>query len=134
MKVLIACEFSGIVREAFKRRGHDAWSCDLLPTEMPGQHIQGDVSAILNNGWDLMVGFPPCACLARSGLRWIIKDDERKYQMILAAKFFNDLLGAPIPLIAIENPTQHRFARELIRKPDQSIEPFMFGHINHKKT
>jgi hypothetical protein len=134
MKVLVACEFSGIVREAFKAKGHDAWSCDLLPTEIPGQHIQGDVLGILNDGWDLMIAHPPCTFLTRAGLRWLTNNPERELNMVEACIFFNKLLDAPIDCIAVENPTQHRFARQYIRKPDQYVEPFMFGHIEHKRT
>jgi len=134
MKVLIACEFSGIVREAFAKRGHDAWSCDLLPTEIPGQHIQGDVMDILGDGWDLMIAHPPCTRLANSGVRWL---HERNLwgDMKFAATFFKELLNAPIQKKAIENPIPHGYAVKIIgRKYDQIIHPWMFGHGETKAT
>jgi hypothetical protein len=134
MKILIACEFSGIVREAFAKRGHDAWSCDLLPTEIPGQHIQGDVLEILGDGWDLMIAHPPCTRLCNSGVRWL---NERKlwYEMADAAIFFRKLLEANIERIAIENPIPHGYAVATIgRKYDQIIQPWMFGHGETKAT
>src|SRR3990167_26008 len=101
MRILIACEFSGIVREAFKAKGHDAWSCDLLPTEIPGNHIQGDVLKHLDDGWDMMIAFPPCTYLAVSGARWF--KDRQKEQME-ALEFIKLLMNASIFYIAIENP------------------------------
>lgn len=129
MKVLVACEFSGIVREAFREKGHDAWSCDLLPTDIPGQHIQGDVLEILNDGWDLMIAHPPCTHLAVSGARWF-KDKQREQEQ--AIEFVRKLLDAPIPLIALENPVS--IISSKIRKPDQIIQPWMFGHGETKAT
>jgi len=129
MKILVACEFSGIVREAFMARGHDAWSCDLLPTEIPGQHIQGDVLKILSDGWDLMIAHPPCTYLAVSGARWFA---ERKPEQEAALEFVRLLLDAPIPKIALENPISVISSR--IRKPDQIIQPWMFGHAETKAT
>lgn len=129
MRVLVACEFSGIVREAFKARGHDAWSCDLLPTEIPGQHIQGDVLSILDAGWDLMIAHPPCTHLAVSGARWF-KDKQVDQQEAL--KFVRALLSAPILRIALENPVS--IISTKIRKPDQIIQPWMFGHGETKAT
>ena len=139
MKILIACEFSGIVREAFKKRGHDAWSCDLLDTEIPGQHIKGDVLEILNNGWDLMIAHPPCTYLANSGVRWFFDKDinKRRDRMVAlrnAIMDFADLLNAPIEKIVMENPIQHKYAREYIRKYDQIIQPWQFGHGETKAT
>ena len=129
MKVLIACEFSGTVRDAFSALGHDAWSCDLLPSEIPGTHIEGDVLEVIGNGWDLMIAHPPCTHLAVSGARWMkakgsLVDD--------ALQFVRDLMAAPIPFIAIENPVSIISSR--IRKPDQIIQPWMFGHGETKAT
>lgn len=129
MKILIACEFSGVVREAFHAKGHDAWSCDLLPTEIPGQHIQGDVIPILNNGWDLMVAHPPCTYLAVSGARWF---KNRQVEQATALQFVRTLMDAPIPCIAIENPISVISTR--IRLPTQIIQPWMFGHGETKAT
>lgn len=132
MKVLVACEFSGIVREAFKVKGHDAWSCDLLPTEIPGQHIQGDVLAILNDGWDLMIAHPPCTFLCVSGIRWNTNNSDRKEKTDQAIDFVNKLLYSKIPKIAIENPISVISSR--IRKPEQIIRPFQFGYGSTKAT
>ena len=129
VKILIACEFSGIVREAFRRRGHDAWSCDLLAAEITGSHIRGDVLNILNDGWDLMIAFPPCTHLAVSGARWF-KDRQQEQQEALA--FVRLLMNAPIPRIAIENPIGVISTK--IRKPDQIIQPWQFGHGETKAT
>lgn len=129
MRVLVACEFSGIVREAFAKRGHDAWSCDLLPTEIPGNHIQGDVLGILNDGWDLMIAHPPCTHLAVSGARWF-KDNQ--FEQAAALEFVRKLMAADIPRIAIENPVSIISSR--IRKPDQIIQPWQFGHGETKAT
>ena len=129
MRVLIACEFSGIVRDAFSARGHDAWSCDLLPTEMPGNHIQGNALAILGDGWDLAIFHPPCTHLAVSGSRWF------KYKAVEqgeALEFVRKLLSAPIDRIALENPISIISSR--IRKPDQIIHPWQFGHGETKAT
>ncbi len=132
--MLVACEFSGIVREAFKKWGHDAWSCDLLPTEVEGNHIQDDVLKHLNDGWDLMVAHPPCTYLANSGVRWLVNNPERWDDLALACQFFNTLLDAPIPKIAVENPIQHKYARNYIRKYNQIIQPYDFGHGETKAT
>ncbi len=129
MRVLIACEFSGRVREAFRALGHDAWSCDLLPTESPGPHIQGDVYPYLNMGWDLMIAHPPCTHLAVSGARWF---KDKKEEQKKALYFVQDLMYAPIDKIAIENPISIISSR--IRKPDQIIQPWMFGHGETKAT
>jgi hypothetical protein len=129
MKVLVACEFSGIVRDAFAVKGHDAWSCDLLPTERPGQHIQGDVLQILNDGWDLMIAHPPCTHLAVSGARWF-KDKLDEQQDAL--DFVWVLLHAPIGKVALENPIS--IISSHIRKPDQIIQPWQFGHGETKAT
>ena len=129
MKVLVACEFSGIVREAFKAKGHDAWSCDLLPTDIPGNHIQGDVLEILNDGWGLMIAHPPCTHLAVSGARWF---GTKRAEQQEALAFVWRLMTAPIDKIAIENPVSIISSR--IRKPDQIIQPWMFGHGETKAT
>jgi len=127
--VLVACEFSGIVRDAFAKRGHDAWSCDFLPSEREGKHIQGDVLEILNRGWDLMIGHPPCTHLAVSGARWF-KDKKKEQEEAL--DFVRQLMNAPISRICIENPISVISTR--IRKPDQIIQPWMFGHGETKAT
>lgn len=129
MRVLIACEFSGIVRDAFIRMGHDAWSCDLLPTEVPGPHITGDVRKNLSYPWDLMIAHPPCTHLAVSGARWF-KDKRDEQREALA--FVQELMGADIPRICIENPISVISTK--IRKPDQIIQPWMFGHGETKAT
>lgn len=130
MRVLVACEFSGIERDAFAAKGHDAWSCDLLPSERPGQHIQGDVLEHLGDGWDLMIAHPPCVHLAVSGaLHFKNKQDGRQSE---ALEFVRRLLNAPIAKIALENPVSIISTR--IRKPDQIIQPYMFGHPERKTT
>jgi len=129
MRVLVACEFSGIVREAFARRGHDAVSCDLLDTEMPGRHHRGDVRGILHDGWDLMVAHPPCTHLAVSGARWFAR---KRLERAEALDFVQELMDAPIPRIAIENPVS--IISSNIRKPDQIIQPWQFGHGETKAT
>lgn len=129
MRILIACEFSGIVRDAFAVRGHDVWSCDLLPTESPGDHIQGDVLQILNDGWDMMIAHPPCTYLAVSGARWFASKIE---QQKIALQFVRTLLNAPIAMIALENPVS--VISSQVRKPDQIIHPWMFGHGETKTT
>ena len=129
MRVLVACEYSGTVRDAFNARGHDAWSCDLLPTDSPGQHIQGDVLEILNDEWDLVIAHPPCTHLAVSGARWF-KDKQKEQGEAL--EFFRKILEAPVNKICVENPVSIVSSR--IRKPDQTIQPWMFGHEVSKKT
>jgi len=129
MKVLIACEFTGIVREAFRRRGHDAMSCDLLPTEISGPHYQGDVRDLPLSRWDLLIAHPPCTFLASSGARWFA---QRLSQQKCALEFVAMLLDAPIRRIAVENPVGVISTR--IRKPDQIIQPWMFGHGETKAT
>ena len=123
MRVLVACEFSGIVRDAFIARGHDAWSCDLLPTERPGPHIEGDVLEILEEGWDLMIAHPPCTHLAVSGARWFSNKERAQME---ALWFFRKLLDAPVPQIAVENPVS--IAASRIYRPTQTIQPWQFGH------
>lgn len=129
MRVLVACEFSGVVRDAFVGRGHDAMSCDLLPTEVPGPHYEGDVLDVLDQGWDLMVAHPPCTHLAVSGARWFKDKQEEQRE---ALEFVRVLLDAPIPRIALENPVSIISSR--IRKPDQIIQPWQFGHGETKAT
>jgi hypothetical protein len=129
MRVLIACEFSGIVRDAFIRQGHDAMSCDLLPTDSDGPHYQGDVRDVIGDGWDLMIAHPPCTHLAVSGARWF-KDKQQEQAEALA--FVRMLMDAPIDRIALENPISIISSR--IRKPDQIIQPWMFGHGETKAT
>lgn len=130
MRVLVACEFSGIVREAFRRAGHDAWSCDLLPCEDGSQfHLQIDVRHLLTKDWDLMIAHPPCTHLAVSGARWF-KDKKKEQEQAL--EFVSTLLNAPIERIALENPISIISTR--IRKPDQIIQPWQFGHGETKAT
>jgi len=129
MKVLVACEFSGIVREAFDKRGHDSWSCDLLETEVRGKHIKDDVLQHLDENWDLMIAHPPCTYLAVSGARWF---NQRRKEQEEALQFVRLLMDAPIPRICIENPISVISTR--IRKPDQIIHPWMFGHGETKAT
>lgn len=129
MKVLVACEFSGVVRDAFISRGHDAVSCDLLASDSPGPHIMGDVRAHLDVGWDLMVAHPPCTHLAVSGARWF---KDKAEEQAAALDFVRELLAAPIPRIALENPISIISTR--IRKPDQIIQPWQFGHGETKAT
>lgn len=129
MKVLVACEYSGVVRDAFLRAGHDAMSCDLLATESNGPHYQGDVRDIISDGWDLMISHPPCTHLAVSGARWF---KEKQTEQIEALDFVRFLLNAPIKKIALENPISIISSR--IRKPDQIIQPWQFGHGETKAT
>jgi hypothetical protein len=135
VKVLVACEFSGKVRDAFIANGHEAISCDLLPSESPGPHIQGDVLDIIEEGWDLMIAHPPCTYLCNSGVSWLYKREGRWEEMEKGAKFFKHLLQAPIPMIAIENPIMHKHAVKIIgRRQDQVIQPWQFGHGETKAT
>lgn len=129
MRVLIACEYSGVVRDAFINNGHDAMSCDLLPTDVDGPHYQGDVFNVINDGWDLMIAHPPCTHLAVSGARWF-KDKVKEQAESL--RFVQRLMDAPINKIAIENPISIISSR--IRKPEQIIQPWMFGHPEAKAT
>jgi len=129
MRVLIACEVSGIVRDAFTREGHMAVSCDLKPTEAPGEHFQGDVRKILDLGWDLMIAHPPCTHLAVSGARWF---EAKTTEQIEALEFVKLLMAAPIEKIAIENPVS--IISTHIRKPKQIIQPYEYGHDASKRT
>lgn len=132
MRVLIACEYSGAVRDAFRARGHDAMSCDLLPTDAPGPHYQGDVGQVLGDGWDLMIAHPPCTYLSVSGMHWTRRGLRDPQLTENALKFVRLLMDAPIPRIAIENPVSVISTR--IDKPDQIINPYQFGHDASKKT
>lgn len=129
MKILIACEYSGTVRDAFIAEGHDAISCDLLPTDRPGPHYQGNVLDILDDGFDLMIAHPPCTHLAVSGARWF---KDKQTEQAEALNFVRLLLAAPISKIALENPISIISSR--IRKPDQIIQPWQFGHPESKST
>lgn len=141
MRILVACEFSGIVRDAFAAKGWDAWSCDLLPSEKTGNHIQGDVLGVLNDGWDLMIAHPPCTYLCNSGVRHLhshvvsrtgkkasIGGEKRWEYMRKAACFFRRFMDSGIPRIAIENPIPHKYSKEIIGKYSQIIQPWQFGH------
>ena len=130
MRVLVACEFSGVVREAFRARGHDSWSCDLLPAEDYSRfHIRSDVLAVLGNQWDLMIAHPPCTHLAVSGARWFKDKVQEQYE---ALAFVKALMINPIPRICVENPVSVISTK--IRKPDQIIQPWQFGHGETKAT
>lgn len=131
MKVLVACERSGIVRNEFRRRGHDAWSCDLADSETPGNHIKGDVLDILDDGWDLMIAHPPCTHLSLSGARYF-KEKRKDGRQKAAIDFFMALAGAPVSKYAIENPMS--IVSRVWRKPDQTIQPWQFGEDASKAT
>lgn len=132
MKILVACEYSGVVRDAFISAGHDAMSCDLLPTDAPGPHYQGDVRDVLGDGWDLMVAHPPCTYLSVSGMHWTTRGLRDPQLTEDALEFVRLLMAAPIDRIAVENPVSVISSR--IRKPDQIIQPWQFGHDASKKT
>ena len=132
MKVLVACEYSGIVRDAFAAKGHDAWSCDILPTESPGNHFQGDVLEHLDKGWDMMIAHPPCTHLAVSGARWFTEGKKPWSLQEEALDFVRKLLNAPIDKIALENPISVISTK--IKKPTQIIQPYQFGHEAQKTT
>lgn len=135
MKILVACEFSGVVREAFRKRGHDAWSCDLLDTEIPSEyHIKGDVRKILYEDWDMMIGHPDCTYMTNSGVCWLHKDNSRWQMLEQACSFFNLLKQAPIEKICLENPIPHKYARKEIGDYTHIIQPYMFGHPERKAT
>lgn len=132
MKVLVACEYSGTVRDAFISMGHEAMSCDLLPTDVPGPHYQGDVFDIINQGWDMMIAHPPCTYLCVSGLHWNKRVEGRDAKTDEALEFVKKLLDAPIQRIALENPVGCISKR--IRKPEQIIQPYEYGDDAAKKT
>lgn len=137
LRVLVACEFSGVVRDAFRALGYDAVSCDILPTEKPGPHIQDDVLKHLNDGWDLMVSHPPCTYLTVTGNKWFKPEykerfPDREQKREEAIQFFLQLAKAPIPRIAIENPVG--IMSRVYRQPDQYIQPYYFGDPERKTT
>tara|TARA_R100001460_G_scaffold39781_1_gene74733 strand:+ start:67 stop:654 length:588 start_codon:yes stop_codon:yes gene_type:complete len=136
MKVLVACEYSGIVRDAFAAKGHDAWSCDILPTESPGNHFQGDILEHLDKGWDLMIAHPPCTYLSNAGARFLYpkgKLNKDRYKLGLKAKkFFMQLYNAPIDKICVENPISSKIFA--LPKYSQIIQPYEYGHPIQKRT
>ena len=144
MRVLVACEYSGTVRRAFEAAGHDAWSCDLLPSEDgSSRHIVGDARDLLEDGWDLLIAHPPCTRLCNSGVRWLSSPppnkthDQMQRELKEGADLFSDFWNAPIDRIAVENPVMHRHAKALIvgyREPAQSVQPWQFGHGECKRT
>ncbi len=141
MRVLIACESSGRVRDAFRRLGHDAWSCDILPTEIPGQHLQRDVLSVfaaIRSGdiapFDLLIAHPPCDYLANSGVQWLDKKPGRRALMEEGCRFFNAMLSAPVPHICVENPIPHKYAVANIGRYTQVTQPWMFGEKKTKAT
>lgn len=132
MRVLVACEYSGTVRDAFIRAGYSAWSCDLLPSDSPGPHYQCDVREILDNDWDLLIAHPPCTYLSVSGMHWTTRGLRDPQLTEDALEFVRTILNAPVPRICLENPVSVISSR--IRKPDQIIQPWMFGHFESKAT
>lgn len=132
MRVLVACEYSGVVRDSFIAAGHEAVSCDLLATDVPGPHYQGDVRDVLGDGWDLMVAHPPCTYLSVSGMHWTTRGLRDPQLTEDALEFVRLLMAAPIDRIAVENPVSVISSR--IRKPDQVIQPWQFGHDASKRT
>lgn len=137
MRVLVACEYSGRVREAFRARGADAWSCDLIESEDDSpHHIIGDALDVASNGWDMMIGHPPCTYLSNSGVCHLHTDPARWGKMVDGAAFFRALWDLPIPRVCLENPVMHKHARGLIGglRPFQIVQPWMFGHMETKAT
>ena len=136
MRVLVACEYSGRVRDAFSAKGHSAMSCDILPTDSPGEHYQGDVFDLDFSQFDLMIAHPPCTYLTNAGVTHLHKDAKRWLDLFEGAEFFKKLLDADIPKIAVENPIMHKYAKRLIGdvKQSQVIQPWMFGHMEQKAT
>lgn len=132
MRVLVGCEFSGAVRDAFAKLGHDAWSCDLLPAETPGNHFQCDVLEVIDKKWDLAVFHPPCTYMAVSGLHWNKRVPGRAEKTLESLEFVRRLMAAPIHRIAVENPVG--CISSAIRRPDQIIQPWQFGHDASKAT
>lgn len=131
MRVLVACEHSGVVREAFSALGYDAWSCDILPSLRPGKHIQADALTVINDGWDLMIAHPPCTYLSDAGRRhWNAPGRAEKREEAL--QFFMALYNAPIPFVCVENPKG--YVSSAFRRPDQTIHPYMFGDRFYKRT
>ena len=137
MKVLVACEYSGVVRDAFVEKGHDAWSCDILPTETKGNHIQDDVLKHLDKDWDLLIAHPPCTYLSRAGARWLYPkagqlDKDRYEKGLQGKKFFMQFINAKAKKIAVENPTPFKIFN--LPKPTQAIQPYEYGHNFSKRT
>jgi len=133
MKVLVACEFSGVVTNAFRFKGHDAWSCDILPTDSnPDWHIQGDVLKQLDKNWDMMIAHPPCTYLCNSGVSWLHKDESRWIELEKASEFFKTLLEYDIPKICVENPIPHKYGK--LPKYSQIVQPYEYGHPERKAT
>ncbi len=133
MRVLIACEFSGIVTNAFRLKGHEAWSCDILPTDSnPDWHIQGDVLKQLDKNWDMMIAHPPCTYLCNSGVSWLHKDESRWVELEKASEFFKTLLEYDIPKICVENPIPHKYGK--LPKYSQIVQPYEYGHPERKAT
>ena len=132
MRILVACEYSGVVRDAFAAKGHDAWSCDILDSESEGQHIRGDALEILHKGWDLMIAHPPCTHLSVSGARWFTEGKKPMFLRENALDFVKKLMAAPIDRICIENPVS--VISSHIREADQTINPYQFGHTEYKRT
>lgn len=136
MRVLIACEYSGVERDAFIAAGHDAMSCDLLPTDQPGPHYQGSVLDLLNEPWDLVIVHPPCTYLANSGVRWLYTNPTRWQDMLEGAAFFRTMFSFNSPRIAVENPVQHKWAKLAhgMGEPSQTVQPYEYGHPETKRT
>ena len=135
MRVLVACEFSAVVRDSFRARGHDAWSCDFLDSEGDNEyHIKGDARGVVGAGWDLLIAHPPCTYLASSGVSWLQRTPGRWELMLEAVDFFNTLLNAPIHRIAVENPRMHGYAQLRLGQPSQTIHPWQYGHGESKTT
>ena len=136
MRVLIACEYSGVERDAFIAAGHDATSCDLLPTETTGPHYQGDVLDLAGEPWDLVIAHPPCTYLANSGVRWLYTDATRWQDMLHGADFFRKMFSFNTTRLAVENPVQHKGAKLAhgMGDPTQTIQPYEFGHPETKRT
>ena len=135
-RVLIACEYSGVERDAFIAAGHDALSCDILPTDVPGPHYQGDVRDLLGESWDLVIAHPPCTYLSNSGVRWLHTDPSRWAKLDAGAEFFALMFDFDTPRLCVENPIQHRYAieRHGKGKPTQTVQPWQFGHPETKRT
>ena len=136
LKILVACEFSGTVRDAFLNKGHEAVSCDLLEGEGYGPHYKGDIRDILFEDWDMVIAHPPCTYLANSGVSWLHKQPSRWAKLDEAAQFFNMFLDLPIEKLCVENPIMHKYGKERIgyRNQSQVVQPWMFGHMEQKAT
>ena len=136
MRILVACEFSGKVRDAFAKLGHDAWSCDIIPTDSPGNHYEGDIFDILDDGWDMMIAHPPCTYLSNAGARFLypkgILNNDRLHKGLVAKEFFMGLYNAKIPKICVENPIPSRIYE--LPKYSQVIQPYEYGHPFQKRT